>query len=74
MEKWVLKNVKIFPTKYDGSTNSCITTTILEDYITQIDRKVGAKNIGKSCGHCLVCCSLEEHNISQEHKGYVLST
>jgi hypothetical protein len=37
------QNVKIFPTKYDGSTNSCITTTILEDYITQIDGKVGAK-------------------------------
>ena len=25
--------------------NSCITTLILEDYITQVDRKVGAKKL-----------------------------
>jgi hypothetical protein len=36
--------LKYFPKKYDGNTNSCITTMILEHYLTQLDRKMCAKS------------------------------
>jgi hypothetical protein len=38
------KNVKILPTTYDGNTNSCITTMLVEDYLVQVDRKMGANS------------------------------
>jgi hypothetical protein len=38
------KNVKRLHAKYEANTNSWMTTKILEDYLTQLDRKLGAKN------------------------------
>jgi hypothetical protein len=38
------KNVKTLPTKYEGHTNSGMTTKISEDHLTQPDRKLGAEN------------------------------
>jgi len=38
------RNVEKLPTKYNCNTNPCITTMILEDYLTQLDMKVDAKN------------------------------
>jgi hypothetical protein len=37
------KNVKRMPAKCEANTNSWIITKILEDYLTQLDRKLGAK-------------------------------
>jgi hypothetical protein len=38
------KNVMRLPTKYEANINSWMTTKIYEDFLTQLDRKLGAKN------------------------------
>jgi hypothetical protein len=38
------KNVKKFFTQYDCNTNPRTTITILEDYLSQLDIQVEAKN------------------------------
>jgi hypothetical protein len=38
------KNVKRLPTTYEANMNSWMTTKIFKDYLTQLDRKLGAKN------------------------------
>jgi hypothetical protein len=42
------KSVKILPTKYEANTCCWMTTKIFEDYVTQLDRKLSAKNY-KTC-------------------------
>jgi hypothetical protein len=37
-------SVKRLPTKYEANTYSWMTTKIFEDYLTQLDRKLGARN------------------------------
>jgi hypothetical protein len=39
------KNAKGPPTIYESNTNSWMTTEISEDYLTQVDKKLGAKNL-----------------------------
>jgi hypothetical protein len=38
------KNGKRLPTEYKVNTNSWMTTKVFEDYLTQLDRKLGAQN------------------------------
>jgi hypothetical protein len=38
------KNAKRLPAKYEANKNSWINTKLSEDYLTQLDRKFGAKN------------------------------
>jgi hypothetical protein len=38
------KDIRRLPPKYEPSTNSWMTTKIFEDNLTQLDRKLGAKN------------------------------
>jgi hypothetical protein len=38
------KNVKRLPTKYEDNTNSWMTTKMFEDFLTELDRKLGAEN------------------------------
>jgi hypothetical protein len=38
------KNAKRLPTKYEANTNSWMTNKIFEDYLAQLDRKLGTKN------------------------------
>jgi hypothetical protein len=38
------KNVKRLPTKFEANTNSWMNNKIFEDYVIQVDRKLGAKN------------------------------
>jgi hypothetical protein len=39
------KNVNRLPREYEANTNSWMNTNIVEDYLTQLDRKLGAKNL-----------------------------
>jgi hypothetical protein len=39
---WCLKNVERLPSKYETNVSSWVTTKLLEDYLTQLDRKLGA--------------------------------
>jgi hypothetical protein len=38
------KNINRLPTKYEANTNSWMNTNIFDDYLTQLDRKLGANN------------------------------
>ena len=38
------KNIKISSTIYDGNTNLWTASRIFEDYLTRLDRKMGAKD------------------------------
>jgi hypothetical protein len=62
---------KKLPTKYGGSANSWITSRIFEVYLTQPNKKVGAKNKKKMLLF-IFYCSIKGCTISQEHKECVL--
>jgi hypothetical protein len=47
------------PTKHEANKNSSMTTKISEYYLTQLVRKVGAKN--REILLLSLCCSTEEH-------------